>query len=245
MGRHQFPHPFEEGVFSGGILAGKIERQLFLVEFLLEIRMPEKRLDLAGEQEHVPVAVIVERLDPVVIPRREQGLRFRIPDDVGEHPAQIPDELGSVLLVSVQQHFAVRVGPELVSFFQKSLPEFTVVVDLPVEDQDERPVFVEQRLIAADQVDDGKTPVSERDAVRAEESFSVRAAMPDGVRHPADQRFFLRFRTGPRKSCDSAHNSAPLFLNLSRRTSCVRRSPPRRAVRTAAWRRSFPPPRSA
>jgi hypothetical protein len=66
-----------------------------------------------------------------------------------------------------------------------------VVVDLAVEDDDHRAVFVEQRLLAGGDVDDRQPPVAEADA-----GLDVQAAL---VRAAVVLRSFMRRSTARRR----------------------------------------------
>ena len=55
--------------------------------------------------------------------------------------------------------------------------QFLVVVDLAVEDDDDRAVFVEQRLLAGGEVDDGQPAVAEAHAGLEVQAAFVRPAV--------------------------------------------------------------------
>ena len=81
-----------------------------------------------------------------------------------------------------------------------------VVVDLPVEDDHFRAVFVENRLPAAAQVDDAEAPHPQPDGPVHVESLVVRTTMLQGGTHPTYQR--LRHGTIPvavHDACNAAH----------------------------------------
>ncbi len=66
--------------------------------------------------------------------------------------------------------------------------QFGVVVDLAVEDDDDRTVLVVHRLLAAADVDDREPPVAKPHARLGVEAVAIRAAMADRRRHPAQGR---------------------------------------------------------
>jgi hypothetical protein len=77
--------------------------------------MREQRLDLGSAEEPVRPVVIVQRLDAEPVARGEQSAASSVPDDEREHPVQ-PIHAGfALLLVEVEDDFAVGVGVELVS----------------------------------------------------------------------------------------------------------------------------------
>ena len=61
--------------------------------------------------------------------------------------------------------------------------QFLEVVDLAVEDDDDRAVFVEQRLLAGGDVDDRQAPVAEAEARLDVQAAFVRAAVELRVVH--------------------------------------------------------------
>jgi hypothetical protein len=91
--------------------------------------------------------------------------------------------------------------------------QFLVVVDLAVEDHHHRAVFVEQRLLAGGDVDDGQAPVAE-----AQAGLDVQAAFV-GPRWTARRscgaaRMSTGFAAGVEDAGDAAHGVAvPRFLD--------------------------------
>src|SRR5258706_15024811 len=59
----------------------------------------------------------------------------------------------------------------------KTAPQLAIVVDLTVEDNDFRAVFIEYRLLSAAQVDDTQSSHPEAHSALHEEALLVRAAM--------------------------------------------------------------------
>ena len=67
-------------------------------------------------------------------------------------------------------------------------PDVGVVVDLAVEDDPDRAVFVDERLMAGRQIDDAQPAVAERRLIVHEQPGIVRPAMRDDVAHPRRAR---------------------------------------------------------
>jgi hypothetical protein len=65
--------------------------------------------------------------------------------------------------------------------------KLTVVVDLAVEHDPDRTIFVVDRLLSRREVDDAQAPHAETDARLHMDPLVVRPAMPDDVAHPADE----------------------------------------------------------
>jgi len=71
---------------------------------------------------------------------------------------------------------------------QEAAAQVPVVVDLSVEDDHLRAVFVEDRLPAPAHVDDAEAPHPQPDRSGHVESLVVRATLPQGGTHPTHQR---------------------------------------------------------
>ena len=126
----------------------------------------EQRLDLGGEQQQVPGASVIQRLDAQPVSRQQQPLALRIPQAEGEHPVQLAQQLGGVaagLLVAMDEHLRVGVGAEAVALRQQWLAQAEVVVQLAVVREPDRAVLVAERLPALfREVDDGEPAVRQR-----------------------------------------------------------------------------------
>ena len=110
-----------------------------------------------------------------------------VPDRVAEHAAQQVDGGFAVFFVEVHERLGIARGPQLVALLLQLRAQVAVVVDLAVEDGDDRAVLVEDRLVAAGEIDDAQTARAERDAVVREVALAVGPAMDDPIRHPADE----------------------------------------------------------
>src|ERR1044071_5442500 len=96
--------------------------------------------------------------------------------------------------------------------------QFDVVVNLAIEDDTDCAVLVENRLVAAGQIDDAEAAVSESDVAAHEESLTVRTAVAERGRHPAQQVLIdPRGTIGQTDSCDSTHRAARVDEHLLRR----------------------------
>ena len=125
---------------------------------------------------------VVERLDADPIAREEEAPGAGVPDREREHAAEALDARVSPLLVAVHDDFRVGVRPEPVPAALELGAQRRKVVDLAVEDDPHRVVFVRQRLLAGGDVDDAQPAVGEADAFAEIEAVGVRAAMGDRSR---------------------------------------------------------------
>src|SRR5580658_5307962 len=82
------------------------------------------------------------------------------------------------------------------------------VVDLPVHDDADGPVLVEERLLGLGaQIDDREAPVAERSAPAAPDAVGVGTPVGDRVVHPAHARL-VRRRVARDETRDTAHDAA-------------------------------------
>src|SRR5262245_60558217 len=83
----------------------------------------------------------------------------------------------------MEDHFCVTVRSEAMAFAFKHRPKLAVVVDLAVEGDPARLVFVGHRLMAAGAIDDGETAMPECADFEIDETIAIGTAMRDGVVH--------------------------------------------------------------
>jgi len=86
----------------------------------------------------------------------------------------------------MHHHFGVGAGAETVTAPFKLFAESPIVVDLPVEHDADRVVLIENRLMSAGEVDNGKAAVPEGDLVIQIGSGVIRAAMSLRLIHGAE-----------------------------------------------------------
>ena len=106
--------------------------------------------------------------------------------------------------------------------------QFAEVVDLSVENDANRLVFVEDRLVTAGQVDDAQAPNAQSDAAFDKDAFIVWTAMNKSLTHPVNRCFADRgraIRMSLHDTRDAAHAvtlSQPLRPALARRIRRLR-----------------------
>src|SRR5262249_1882999 len=84
--------------------------------------------------------------------------------------------------------------------------ELGIVVDLAVEDDPHRAVFVRDGLVSVREVDDAQPAHAERDAPAEMNALVVRPTMRHPAAHRADLTLGDRTATRAQDSRDSAHN---------------------------------------
>jgi hypothetical protein len=122
-------------------------------------------LQLGAEQQRAVVQQrIVHGLDAQPVARHEEGLAVAVPQREGEHAAKVLDAVRAPGLPGMHDDLGVALGVEHMAQGLQFGDELLVVVDLAVEDHHHRAVFVEQRLLAGGDVDDGQAAVAQPDA---------------------------------------------------------------------------------
>ncbi len=123
--------------------------------------MGEQGLQLGAEQQHaIRQRRIEQRLHAEPVAREKQGLLWLVPKCKGEHAAKALDARLAPGFPGVHDDFRVTAGAEHVAQRRQFRDQLAVVVDLAVENDDDRAVFVEQRLLACGQVDDRESLVA-------------------------------------------------------------------------------------
>jgi hypothetical protein len=87
----------------------------------------------------------------------------------------------------VDDDFSVGTRAECVTARRKLGHQRLEVVNLTVEDDADRFVLIEQRLIAGQKVDDREPAVAQPQTWRVIKTLPVRSAMADGIGHTTEQ----------------------------------------------------------
>ena len=122
---------------------------------------------------------VEERLLPSPVARQDQLLMAVVPKRQGKHPVQFADEVRPSLLIEMNDHFPVRMSPELVPTLQELLADFPVVIDFAVEDEGDIPRLVRKGLVAGLKVNDAQPPDGQGHIRELEFAMAVGAAMLD------------------------------------------------------------------
>src|SRR5215470_12368991 len=86
-------------------------------------------------------------------------------------------------LPGVRDHLGIAAGLEAMSAFGEILRQIREVVDLAIVYHRHAAGFIEHRLSAAGDVDDGEAPVAQRYSGRGKLPVAIRAAMDQKVGH--------------------------------------------------------------
>src|SRR5689334_19713243 len=105
----------------------------------------------------------------------------------------------------MKDDLAVALRRKRVALREQRLPELDEIVDLSIEHQRERPVFVKERLVAAGDVDDAQPPHSEADALAQKKTGVVRPAMAESAGHRLQRRLVDGGGAAVKEAGDAAH----------------------------------------
>ena len=184
-----------------------------------------ERVQLGGEGE-APVgqAAVEERLLAGPIAREEEPLSPGVPEREGEHARELRHAIGAVLLVEVQHDLAVAVRPEDVPSPHEVRAQLREVVDLAVDHDADRLVFVEEGLVGfRAEVDDREPPVPEHRAAPAPNPGGVGPAVGEGFVHAAHGGL-VRSRVARDEARDAAHDACvPTMVQARERMGHWRR----------------------
>ena len=197
----------EDGARLGHVAQREILLDGLRVQVTAHAAVRQHRLQLRPEEQRAVVQqCVVQRLDAQAVARHEQALALAVPDGKGKHASQALHAVFAPGLPGVHDALGVALGVEDMPQGLQLGDQVLVVVDLAVEDDDHRAVFVEQRLLARGHVDDGQPPVAE-----AQPGLDVQAALVGpavGLRriHAAkDDVVDGALATGVEEAGDAAH----------------------------------------
>jgi hypothetical protein len=95
----------------------------------------QEGLEFGPEDEHAIPLVKIERLLTHPIAPEEQGLFALVPESKREHAPQMVDTPRPMLLVEMDDDFAVAIGLEGVSAVAQLLAQLDIVVDFAIRDE--------------------------------------------------------------------------------------------------------------
>ena len=161
--RVELLNPGEQRRRSRHVLPGQELGEAIQIHPRLDQARGEQGFHLRAEDQMLAGHGKEHRLDAETVPHQNDTLLPRVVQGDGEHPVQEGRELLAMLLPEMGDDLTIRRCREAVPLGLESTSQLAIVVDLPIEDQTDRPVFVEQRLVSTGQVDDGKSAHAEAD----------------------------------------------------------------------------------
>ena len=161
----------------------------------------EQSLDLGGEDEGLAIRPPEQRADAEGIPQEMDGACVAVPDGDRELAVQHAGHAGAVLLIEVQQDLDLGVGGKDMALGGEGCAQLAVIINLAIEDDGNRLVLVEDRLLAGCHIDDGQTPCPERYSRPLPEAGRIGPAVPQALGHALEGRSIV----WPGEAGDPAH----------------------------------------
>ena len=83
----------------------------------------------------------------------------------------------------MDNHLCIRLRHKDMPTISQILTQFLIVVNLSIENNPHRPVFITDRLVPCVEIDNRQSPKAKTDRSGPVVSFIVRSTVPNGIRH--------------------------------------------------------------
>ena len=143
------------------VLTLEIEGHGIEIDIVRHCRKPQQRLDFGTKDERSGVPRVVQGFYAEVIAREEQLGTPAIPYSECEHARDPLEQLATPLTPTVNQHFTIAVGGENMAGIRELAPQRSIVIDLAVENDRDILIRRDQGLVAAFDVDDRESAMTE------------------------------------------------------------------------------------
>lgn len=152
----------------------------------------------------------MQRLDPQLVPRGDELLACNVPDGEREHAVQSLEDASAPLFEAMENHLGIASGAKPMSGGGELLSKFVVIVDLAIEDDPCRFVFIRDRLMATRYVNDAEPTHPERHGPGDHEAIVIGSAMGDSIAHGLDTPVQLIAGQGSsHKAGNTTHQVSP------------------------------------
>ena len=168
--------------------------------------MRQHRFDFRSEQQPFRRHFVVQGLDAQPVARDEERFRVAIPDGKGEHAAQMLHTVRAVLFVKVNDGLGIAVRAVAVAARDELLAQGEMVVNLAIEHDPERAIFIRNRLMSARNIDNAEPSHADAQMAVRIKAFVVGPAMGDDAAHFAQScGVCARVPSKFKNPSDSAH----------------------------------------
>src|SRR5262249_48065868 len=116
-------------------------------ELAVDLGQLKDGLQLRREGQAVSQSDVVQGLDAETIARKKQTAFSDVPHGEREHASKAVDHRRALILVEVDERLSIALGVEAMAATYQARTQLLVVVDFPVEDDPDRPVFVPNGLM--------------------------------------------------------------------------------------------------
>jgi hypothetical protein len=146
--------------------------------------------------------VIIKGFNAQPVPSYEKMLPGPVPEGKGKHAPEALEAFLPPFFVGMENDLGIRLTGKTVALVPQGFPQFKKIIDLPVKNQLERPLFVGQGLSALfGEVDNGETAMPQSDPFGSENSALVRSPVLHDL-----VAFFGDRDIRPGKTTNSAHS---------------------------------------
>ena len=188
MRRRELMHTAIDRVWIGYIAEGKELLDRLRIEPAIELRAAQQRFQFRSEEQPaVREKTVIERLFAEPVARQEQRLTPLVRQGEGEHPIEAIEARLAPLLPSVNDDLRVAASAKDMSQRRQFGHQLREIVDLAVEDDADRMVFVEERLVTARKINDGQPAMPQPDPRRKIKPVAVGATMRENIGHATEQ----------------------------------------------------------
>ncbi len=156
--------------------------------------------------------MVVKRLYAQPIAGNEQRLMRAVPDGKGKHSAQVLDAVFPIFFVQVNDGFRVAVSAITMATRDQLLTQDRVVVNLAIENDPDRSIFIADGLVPGCDIDDAEPSHAQADTSSSKSAFIVRTAMSHHIAHPT-QAGYIDTLVSPeiKNTCNSTHRPISPF----------------------------------
>ena len=146
------------------VLICQVQMHRHRIDFTRSVAQLQQRLELAAEIQPASVVTVEHGFLTKPVTSQQQSLSSVVPQSEREHPPQPLHAIVAILFVEMDDDFGVAGRCQLMPAALQFSRQFAVVVDLAIENDLNRAVFIADRLTSAGQVDDRQSTVTQHDA---------------------------------------------------------------------------------
>src|SRR4029434_10662662 len=159
----------------------------------------------------------IQRLLTHAVAGKKQSLLRLVPHSNGEHAVKMVQCFVAPLLVTVNDHFRIALGPETMAEIFQLDTQLAEIINLTIENDDYGTILVADWLSTTGDVDNGETRYGKSDAALEVIALTVRSTMSNRVIEPAQKLTVHVRRIGSQVTADTAHSlDFVLRLNAER-----------------------------
>src|SRR5439155_9136417 len=186
--RGQLPDAAIDRARIGHITERKELLDGFRIEAAIDLVAEQERFELGGEEQPaIGQKAVIERLLAEAVAGEEQRLAPGIPQSKGKLSIEPIETRRPPFLPGVDDHLGIAARSEHMAEDHEFGHQRLEIVDLAIVDNADRPIRVEERLIAGHEIDNRQAEVAEPQPRREMETVTVRSAMTEDIGHTPQQ----------------------------------------------------------